>query len=203
MTSESIEKTASKQWNDFIELKKDSKPSARIQEAMPMVSGKDEALDLGAGALVSTKYLLEQGFRHVVVVDVADAAKKIARTMPSDRVEFHQRKFENFEFATGKYDLVNAEYALPFMQKDTLQKTFPKIIASLKKDGIFAGTLFGTRHEWNDGKSVDTFLTRDEAMKLFERNVAVLKFDEIEKEGATMSGRMVHWHTYHFIVRKT
>ena len=107
--------------------------------------------------------------------------------------------FNKFNF-DKKYDLINAQYSLPFMNKKDLFKVLPKIKKSLNKSGIFTGEFFGVRDSQNRDKSM-TFLDIKEAKKIFN-NLKLIYFYEEEKDGKTAIGEEKHWHIFHFIAKK-
>jgi len=75
------------------------------------VPQKGRALDLGAGAGRDTRYLLQQGF-HVTAVDNDPQAVAMLRSFPEEKLQVVQAAFEDVAFET--YDLINAQFALPF-----------------------------------------------------------------------------------------
>lgn len=46
-----------------------------------------------------------------------------------------------------------------------------------------------------------TFLTKEQAMELFE-NFEIIRFKEIEKDDLTGLGKMKHWHIFDVIAKK-
>ncbi|KND50075.1 MAG: SAM-dependent methyltransferase [Parcubacteria bacterium C7867-008] len=188
-----------KNWKDFYELTKDKPPRRLIVQAMPHVQQKESALDLGAGALNDSIYLLGEGFAHVTAEDAEPLATEIADKLPADKFTYVVEKMESFTFRAKEYDLVNAQYTLPFLHPDQFEKVWSEIIRSLKTGGIFTGQFFGDRDEWQ-GKDTMTFHTRAEAEKLLEK-LTVLEFEEEEVDKPTAAGIMKHWHVFHFIAR--
>lgn len=108
--------------------------------------------------------------------------------------------FGAFAFPTAHYDLVNAQYALPFIKPDLFAQVFQHMLDSLKVGGVFAGQLFGERDTWATTETM-TFHTRSEVEELF-RPLDVLVFEEEETDGPTALGAMKHWHVFHVIARK-
>lgn len=68
-------------WGEFYSITKDRPASALLQRAIKFVQNKNSALDLGAGALKDTKFLLTEGFQSIIIVDseplVAEAVKEL------------------------------------------------------------------------------------------------------------------------------
>lgn len=76
-----------------------------------------------------------------------------------------------------------------------------KIIDSLKKNGVFAGQFFGDRDSWNKKYTRRVFLTKNEALSIL-KDMRVIEFQEVEKDGKTADGSKRHWHIFHFIAVK-
>jgi tellurite methyltransferase len=188
-------------WSKYVEKTKERGPRELLVEAMQFVAGRDAALDLGAGALHDSKYLLQQGFKHVIAVDRENLAQEIADALHSEQLEYKIASFEEFDFRESAFDIVNAEYSLPFNPPQTFGSVFAKLKQSLKPEGVFAGQLFGDRDEWASHNPKMTFCTRAEAEELL-RDLEVIKFEEEEKDGKPVIGNIKHWHIFHIIARK-
>ena len=170
-------------------------------EAVDLAPGRGAALDIGAGALNDSIHLLKSGFRQVTALDAEPIAQGIADTLPADRFDYVISSFETFSFPRGAYDLLNAQYALPFIRPDQFDRVFAAILAALKPGGILTGQLFGDRDDWS-GTSSMTFQTRAQAEALLAP-LTVLSFrEEDDPDGSTLNGVPKHWHLYHFIARK-
>lgn len=187
-------------WVEYIEKTKDKGPRPLLVKALSYVKSKDEALDLGAGALNDTKYLIAEGFKHVTTVDKENLAGDILQTIPSDRISYIVSSFDDFPFVINKFDLVNAQYSLPFNSSDTFLEVFDKIKESLKSGGIFVGQLFGVRDTWNKEETTMTFHTKEEVEKLIS-DMEIIEFTEEEKDDMPAVGDMKHWHVFHIITR--
>ncbi|MBP6904494.1 MAG: class I SAM-dependent methyltransferase [Candidatus Pacebacteria bacterium] len=189
------------EWKGYAEKTKNKPPAPLLIQAVESVTHKDKALDLGAGALNDTKYLLSANFKHVTALDSAPLAQEVADTLPTDRFMYSINKFADFDFPSNGYDLINAQYALPFNPPETFERVFNDIVDSLRQGGIFVGQLFGVRDEWNIPNSGKNFHTREDVQKLLS-NLKIIHFEEEERERKTAAGPMKHWHVFHFIARK-
>lgn len=67
--------------------------------------------------------------------------------------------------------------------------------------GYFVGNFFGENDSQNETKPQMTFLTKEQAMELFE-NFEIIRFKEIEKDDLTGLGKMKHWHIFDVIAKK-
>jgi SAM-dependent methyltransferase len=188
-------------WKEYFERTKDSKPRPLLVKAVNLVTNKDEALDLGSGALNDVRYLVSIGFKHITAVDSKPIAKDIIKNFPSEIVSYIINTFEDFDFIENKYDLINAQYSLPFNPPKTFDRVFKSIINSLKDGGILTGQFFGIKDEWNVPGNEMNFQTREEAENLLSA-LEIIDFQEEEADRNTAKGDMKHWHVFHFIVKK-
>lgn len=186
-------------WKNYFDKTKDAPPRPLLVEALPFVKEKGCAFDLGAGALSDSRYLVEQGL-SVVALDKKSVADFFQVPLPEKDFEYVIEPFEEFKFPVEKYDLVNAQFSLPFISPSDFQRVFASIKNSLKTNGIFVGQLFGNQDSWSDDPTM-TFHTKTEAENLFE-GLKIHKFLETEKDGTTAKGDEKHWHVFHFIVEK-
>lgn len=188
-------------WKEYFERTKDSKPRPLLVRAVDLVANKNEALDLGSGALNDVRYLVSKDFKHITAVDSKPIAQDIIKNFPKEIVSYVISTFEDFDFVENKYDLINAQYSLPFNPENTFEKVFKLILSSLKKGGILTGQFFGIKDEWNVLDHKMNFQTREQAEKLLD-GLEVVDFQEEETDKPTAKGDMKHWHVFHFIVRK-
>lgn len=120
----------------FFQNTKALPPSRILLEALPYVKEYGRALDLGAGAFKDTRFLLEKRF----VVDDVDKADNVAELAPeAEAFHFFPQSYEEYDFPKETYDLVNAQYSLPFGHPDHFPAVWQSISNSLKTGGIFAG----------------------------------------------------------------
>lgn len=188
-------------WKSFSQATKDQPPRPLLVLAMGYVNEREQALDLGAGALNDSRYLLEQGFSHVTAVDQELVSTEIAKTISQDQFSYIASSFDEFSFPRESYDLINAQYALPFNGTETFTHMFNKLKASLKPGGVFVGQLFGKNDTWNKGDKQMTFHDIDEVEDLLA-DMEVIQLEEREFTGTTVSGEQKHWHVYNIIARK-
>ncbi|HYF13363.1 MAG TPA: class I SAM-dependent methyltransferase [Candidatus Paceibacterota bacterium] len=187
-------------WKEFFELTKNKPPRALLVRSMPYVIERNAALDLGAGALNDSVYLLNEQFRKVTALDREPVAQSIAQTLPKDRFSYVISSVEDFNYTPNTYDLINAQYVLPFVKNSQIEVVVSKIYAALTSGGIFTGQIFGERDEWARNATV-TFRTEKQARQLFNP-FELLVFEEEEQDAQTAAGIMKHWHIFNFIARK-
>lgn len=187
-------------WSLFYGFTKDSPPWPLLVRAASLAPSKGRALDLGAGAGRDTRYLLEQGFQ-VTAVDAEPRAVALLSALPQTRLRVVQSSFEDFTFADAAYDLISAQYALPFLPKGHFDDVFARLKAALVPGGIFAGQFFGVNDEWNTPDRDMTFLTRAEAEALLS-DLATVELTEEEADGHKADGSPKHWHIFHILARR-
>lgn len=193
-------------WSRYSERTKDKPPRELLVKAMEHVRERGRALDLGPGALNESKFLLEQGFRSVIAVnkdplETDPVAKERAGSFPRDRFEYRVSTYDSFAFEMKAYDLINAQYALPFNPPETFDRMFESLTKSLKSGGMFTGQFFGPKDEWNDGTNAMTFLSREKVEELL-RDFDIISFEEVEGSDRLAVGGEKYWHTFHVIARK-
>ncbi|MCC7436682.1 class I SAM-dependent methyltransferase [Candidatus Nomurabacteria bacterium] len=188
-------------WKTYFEKHAKRKPREQLVRAVSYCSNKENALDLGAGTLIEAAFLLENGFSHVTAVDSSPESLEFAKHFDSERFKLETIKFDEFKLEPNTYDLVNAQYALPFYGKQNFESFIENIKKSLKIGGVFVGQFFGNRDDWNTKDKNLAFQTKEEVQN-FLSDMEVIEFQEEEKEGNTASGNTKHWHLFHFIIRK-
>lgn len=172
-----------------------------LVRALEYILSKDSALDLGAGALRDSKYLIDAGFRKVTAVDKEPATEEIAKGLSNPNLICIISSFENFGFPVEEYDLVNAQFSLPFNPPGSLISILDKIKVSLKPGGIFAGQLFGINDEWNTGNKKRSFHTHEQVKEMFS-DMDIINFGEVDRDGKTAVGDIKHWHFFNIIARR-
>lgn len=193
----------SSSWEDFYRATQDSPHWPLLERAAalaPARPGGGRALDLGAGAGRDTRYLLERGFT-VTAVDADPGSVARLAALPQERLRAVQSTFEDFALDTATYDLINAQFTLPFVPPAHFFTVFARIKAALVPGGVFAGQFFGVHDEWNMPGSGMTFLPRDEAEAQLG-DLEVVEFRELEEDGSTAVGAAKHWHVFHILARK-
>lgn len=185
-------------WYKYAERAAGKPPRPLLVDAVGLAEGRQAALDIGAGALNDAIYLLEAGFAQVTALDAEPIANDIAARLPAERFAYVIARFEDFAFPVDRYDLLNAQYALPFIAPQQFDRVFGAILASLKPGGILTGQLFGDRDDWA-GTAGMSFHTIETAQTLLSP-LEILSFrEEDDPHSQTLSRTSKHWHLYHFI----
>jgi hypothetical protein len=127
-------------WKEYFERTKDSKPRPLLVKAVNLVTNKDEALDLGSGALNDVRYLVSVGFKHITAVDSKPIAKDIIKNFPSEIVSYIINTFEDFDFIENKYDLIEKRDFNPQDLKVVLDHSSHELIKTEKGQVVFLET---------------------------------------------------------------
>jgi tellurite methyltransferase len=186
-------------WRRFLAATREQPAWGRLKKAESMFDRPGDALDVGAGGGRDTKYLLEHGWR-VTAVDSSPAAVEVLGSLASeDRLRVAHSTAQDFE--PGTYDLVNAQFALPFVPPSRFARTVKRLQDAVRPRGLMAVTFFGPRDEWNAQGSELTFMTKEQVEELFGA-WEVIELTEIEEDGTTATGGNKHWDVIHVIARK-
>ncbi|HEX5430094.1 MAG TPA: class I SAM-dependent methyltransferase [Patescibacteria group bacterium] len=188
-------------WQEYYNLTRDRAPSKLLMKALGYVKDKGRALDLGAGALNDTRYLLKQGF-SVLAIDKEQLPKDVLKNITSAKFVFKKKQFEQFEIPRNRFDLVNAQYSLPFVNKNNFARLWPKIVNSLRQGGIFTGQFFGIGDDWNDKSGKMSFFDREGVLKKLEF-FHIISLKETKKIAPLALGGSKFWHLFNIIAKKS
>lgn len=190
-------------WSEYFELSKNNSPSPLLESAIPLAPGREKALDLGAGSLKDSKFLLSMGFRKVVAIDQDKLFKNYAKGFPATLLQLKVANLEELKLPKTQFDLINASYSLPFTQPPHLPEVCRQIIAALKPGGIFCGQFFGPKDGWNTPENQLTFTSQQEIEKLLSP-LKIIHLEEVNNPKAkTIDGQPKHWHIFHIIAQKS
>jgi tellurite methyltransferase len=190
-------------WANFAAVTRDHEHHFLVERAEALVPPGDQeryALDLGCGAGRNTRFLLSRGW-HVTAVDAEPEAIAAVSEIKNENLTVVQSRFEEFDFGEARYDLVCAQFTLPFTPHDKFPTVWARLKMSIKPGGYFEGQFFGTRDEWNTPGSPVNFVTREEVDRLLDGSTVVEIIEE-DKEGGTATGATKHWHVFHVIAKK-
>ncbi|OGI72155.1 hypothetical protein A3C60_02485 [Candidatus Nomurabacteria bacterium RIFCSPHIGHO2_02_FULL_37_45] len=188
-----------KNWKKYFKKQEGRKPREQLVRAVSLRKIRTNALDLGSGNFIESKYLAKK-FKSVIAMDSSLDIAKYNKGL-NRRIHFLNVPFQEVDFSQYRFDLINAQFSLPFYGKKGFNEFIEILIKSLKKDGIFVGQFFGVNDSWNKKDSELVFHTKNQVLNLFSK-LKIVEFIEEEREGKTALGRPKHWHIFHFIARK-
>lgn len=156
-----------------------------------------EALDVGAGAGRDTAYLLSRGWR-VTALDSSPSAAEALERLAHSNLQVVVAAAQ--DFPPSDYDLVNAQFSLPFIPRDHFEATVRRLRDSLREGGVVAATFFGKRDGWNVPENNLSFSTRADVEGMFT-GLDLIELTEVEEDGYTADGSPKHWHVFHLVAR--
>lgn len=177
-------------------------PNGLVRYALcQYVKHKSAALDLGAGNLRDSKFLLARGFGRVVAVDTSEDSLPFS----NQNIEFHQERIESFVPQALEFDLVCAFNILPFLSARDVALVFERVAASLKPGGVFVGNALGKDDQWvKEGKHVSSF-TQESVCRLC-RMLHLVFLSEAKCQGKVITPNGTSaprfWHTLNFLAIK-
>jgi tellurite methyltransferase len=187
-------------WEEYYKRHSKRKPREQLVRAISYCHKKNEALDLGSGNLIESKFLVENGFKNVVAIDSSAETMDFLSSSLKKKIILLIVPFKQYKFPLNTFDLVNAQYSLPFYGKEDFDTFFNSIKSSLRKNGVFVGQFFGISDGWNTIESDLIFHTREDIILLF-KDFEIIEFFEEEKDGTTAKGDSKHWHVFHVIAQ--
>lgn len=159
------------------------------------------ALDIGCGAGRDSIFLIDKNIK-VESIDKSKPEVQILKNKVkhNPNIKIYTKRIQDFNFK--KYDLINAQWSLPFLPRNDFELILAKIYKSLNQGGFFAGQFFGVNDEWNTPKNANmTFITKKEA-KAFLKQYEEIQFNETKEYGFDRENNPKFWHFFEFVVRK-
>jgi cyclopropane fatty-acyl-phospholipid synthase-like methyltransferase len=193
-------------WNEYNKNTANNPPRKLCQEAVGLVEHKDFALDVGAGALNDTKYLLSLGFT-VKAVDYNPSVHNLATDINSQRLSVEVSSLEDYNPPKNTFNYINAMFTLPFVKPEYFKEVFGRLYESLADNGIMAFQLFGDKDQWADTTGEDrfhvnmTFLDKDQVFDLL-KGKNVIKNEEVLEETKLAVGGYRNSHEFRIILKK-
>lgn len=192
-------------WDEFNENTKDNPPRQLCQEAIVLVKDKNRALDVGAGALNDTKFLLTAGFA-VTAIDSNPSLVELAKAVHDTRLTVTSIALEDYYPPEGTFDYINAMFVLPFVGHDTFNNVFNRLYHALAPGGIMAFQLFGDQDEWAQQPREQrfhtnmTFMNKQQVDALLA-NTNIIKNEETLQDGPLANGDKKVWHQFNIIIK--
>lgn len=151
--------------------------------------------------MADSVYLLEKNFTTVIAIDPSDGFSEIAKVIKHPNLKTENIKIEDYDFPENEFNIINAQFSLPFIGKKSFEEVWPNIHIALASGGIFCGQLFGSQDTWNTVDSSLIFQTKKEVEDLISP-FEIIFFEEIENDGVTATGAEKHWHFFNILLRK-
>jgi len=159
-----------------------------------------DAIDLGCGDGVETRYLAEQGWT-VLAIDADPDVQQRVRAMVRDdlvgSVEVRRSSFETIGRLPAS-DFVYAGFALPFCDAAHFPYLWADIREAMRPGAVFAGEFFGPHDDWF-GRANMNFHDRA-GVEAMLSGLDVVQLEEEDRRGMSFEGPK-HWHVFHVIAR--
>ena len=199
------ESTGQPYWADYYRLT-DARPTRELFRAALRLSATDPAhhrlaIDVGAGAGVETLELLRQGWTVHAVDSQKSAISYLRSAIPTELRSRCTATAVPIERAhLPRADLVWAGASLPFIDDSSILRVLKRLSSALNPGGLFAGDMFGTRHQWSKLSGMN-FQTLKSAKALLS-GLQIEYFVTEEGRRLTAMNGVVHWHSFGVIARK-
>lgn len=72
-------------WENYYNAHANRKPNEQVVRAAALCREREEALDLGAGTLIESKFLLDNGFKKVTAIDSSEGVRTFAEGLDPQR----------------------------------------------------------------------------------------------------------------------
>lgn len=118
-------------------------PSPFLKFALEYATVKDEAIDIGAGAMLDTKQIVDAGFTHVIASDVNPNTEGYLIDELRDHVSLKTEDVNSFDYPADSFDLVYSSKALQYLKAENTDRALENIFRSIRKGGLFVGAIFG------------------------------------------------------------
>ena len=130
-------------------------------------------IDVGSGSSPLVDGLLDKGYQHVTVLDIANEALTFSRQRlgePADQVEWLEADITSVDLPARYYDLWHDRAVFHFLKQDDIRHAYVKILKQSLKPGaqVVIATFAPDGHESCSGLSVTRYSPQDLADALGE-----------------------------------
>ena len=162
---------------------------------------QQHAIDLGCGDGTETLALLKAGWSVLAIDGEQAAIEHVLSKAPDEHLPRLKTLAASFnDLQLPETDFIYAGYSLPFCAPDCFDGLWPKITASIRPGGRFAGQFFGIRDTWADNPEM-TFHSAEQVTALLEQAFVIETLEEMDEDGDAFSGPK-HWYLFDIIARK-
>ncbi len=185
-------------WKRFIAATTGQPAWPELVRAAALFERPGDALDVGACAGRDTIHLLSRGW-HVTAVDSSPSAVEALRRIPAESLTVVTATAQDFVPST--YDLVNAQFSLPFIRRSHLDAAVARL-----RDSVRPGASCARRSSDSATSGINPEPSSRSAVVRTSRGSSqgweTIELDEAEEDGKTADGSPKHWHVFHVTARR-
>ncbi|MGW4967243.1 class I SAM-dependent methyltransferase [Nonomuraea sp. NPDC004186] len=176
-------------------------PNSLVVEGLGVLGDvRGRALDIGAGPLNDTYFLLAAGF-SVDAVDTDPCTVSLAATRRHPRLKVLHADVRDLDIAAGVYSFMVAIHVLPFLPRADVVRLAEAMTGGLAPGGVLCCTFFGPEDAWAGRRQGRTFVRGAAAGAVFQRLEPVVLREE-RYDGIDARDEPKHWHVVRCIFRK-
>lgn len=183
-------------WSAYFQASLDKPLHPLWAEIEPLLPQTGRALDLGCGVGAGTAHLAQRGLSVVAVDQHPEALAQTAARAPAGAdVRLVESSFQTLDLQADSFDVVVAFFTLFFLDRAEFGAFWPRLVASIKPGGIFAGQILGPRDDWAHECATFTAGEIDALLAPF----TTISREEVERDGETLAREPKHWHVTHVV----
>ncbi len=189
------------QWVGYHQMVGDRANSMVVGTLNDFVTRREACLDLGAGNLRDSKFLLWQGFSRVVAVDSSEDSLPFA----TEGIELHIMPIEQFVPEKDAFDFAFSANTFFFLSPTQIANALQNVLNGLRAGGIMAFNVLGKEDGWVVmGEQVSSFT--EESLKALCVGFEVLGVGEGRNQAKHLNSFGIletkFWHTISIVLRK-
>lgn len=185
----------------YASLRARGNPNALLVDAVGLLEERRGfALDVGAGPLSDTSFLLQAGL-CVDAVDKDVQTVSLAAEVDDPRLSVVHADIRDVPLKAGAYALVVAIHVLPFLPRADLPGVVSALVDGLSDGGVLCCTFLGPEDSWAGRRPRMTFLSRFELDRLLG-DLDPIVCSERRYDGTNAKGEPKRWHVLRRICRK-
>lgn len=191
-----------KQWQSYHERVGEIPNPIVVSVLKEYVHTREGALDLGAGNLRDSKFLIKQGFKRVVAVDFSQESYAFL----TEGIELEICPIQIYEPEANTFDFAVSCNTLFFLTFRSVTEVFRNVFEGLRSGGVFACNVLGSEDDWGvcgGGPSVSSFT--EETLRSLCKDFKILDIGESRNHAHVNTPEGLankFWHQWSIVVQK-